>query len=157
MPHNNKSTYLPHGNVIQAIWTVEHHTPNCEGFGQIFDCFCLACSGRALQSTVQMQMISADQSAVAAVSQRRDDQPRTVTQIFISIIDCGTEDADLDTIFQIVPTINHYMWFLRTHNIHWTCSATYWHLEGTTASHPRREAKLWAFRTVLTSVISWNQ
>ena len=37
---------LPHGEVVESVTAVEHHTLLGEGFGEVLRCLCLACNNQ---------------------------------------------------------------------------------------------------------------
>ena len=96
---------LSHGNVVQAIRTVEDNTLHSNRLGQVFGRLRLPGASRALRGAVQVEMEGTDQRAIATIGKRGDDQPTGVTQVFVAVVDCGISDANQH--FCILPVITH--------------------------------------------------
>ena len=52
--------YLPHGDVVETVGTVEDHTEDSDSFGQILGGLCLACPGWPFWRAVQVQVERSD-------------------------------------------------------------------------------------------------
>ena len=93
------STHFAHGEVVQTIRTVKHHTLDSQSLGQVLSGLSLPRSRRPFRGPIQIQMECTNQSPVTPVSQRSDDQSGSVPQVFVGILDCGIGHSDSHVFF----------------------------------------------------------
>lgn len=94
-------SYLAHGDVVETVGTVEDDTLDGESFGEILGGLCLASSSRTFRRAIQVEVVGADEGAVAPVRQRGDDEAWRIPEIFVGVGHHGVRQTNLDAHFAI--------------------------------------------------------
>lgn len=76
---------LAERDVVETLRAVEHHALLRHGLREVLRGLRLAGAGRSLGRAAEVQAQSAEESAVAAVRQRRDHQARRVAEVLVAV------------------------------------------------------------------------
>ena len=101
---------LCHREVIQPVGAVENHALHRDRLGEVLRGLRLARTRGSLGRSSHVQVNRPHQSAVAPVRQRRDDQPRRVTEVLVAVphrrVDHAHHHGGLAGLLPLVPGVS---------------------------------------------------
>lgn len=100
-----------HHFVIKTVGAVEHDALNSKSFSQIFCCLCLACSCWSLWVTTKVQVKSTCEGHVTLISQRGDNETRSISEVLVSISKpcvCLASEAIIK-VFLLLPVVSQLL------------------------------------------------